>query len=231
MRLKEQLYKVLAKFGIKVFSKVFPEYFAKEPLAPSDRYLEYPFVIRNLPKPPAKLLDVGSSGSYFVLLLSSLGYDTCGFDVRVYPILNKVKFENFSFVQGDIRKTAFPDAYFDIITAVSTIEHIGLSGRYGMNEEIDGDKKALQEMKRILKLGGVIILTVPFGKAKVFRPFHRIYGSAQIRELVNSFKIEEEEYYLQDKDNNWSKCSKEEAEKIDATSEKCPLCLIKIIKE
>jgi SAM-dependent methyltransferase len=135
MRVKEHLYHIIAKTGTSLCTKIFPEYFAKEPLAPSDRYLEVPFAIRNLPKPPARVLDVGCSGSFFALLLAGFGYDTYGIDIRNYPILNKVTFDNFTFMKCDIRKISFSDNFFDAITAISTIEHIGVSGRYGMNVE------------------------------------------------------------------------------------------------
>lgn len=82
MRLKEHLYRIIAKTGTGLCTKIFPEYFAKEPLAPSDRYMEVPFAIKNLPKPPARVLDVGCSGSFFALLLAGFGYDTYGIDIR-----------------------------------------------------------------------------------------------------------------------------------------------------
>jgi len=144
---KELIYNFSSKFGIGVFRRVFPEYFAKEPLKPTDRYIEYPFVIRNLPKPPAKVLDVGCSGSCFPLLLTGFGYDVFGVDVREYAIINKMKFSNFHFIKEDIRKNYFSDNYFDAVIAISTVEHIGLFGRYGMDDDLGGDKQAVAEMK------------------------------------------------------------------------------------
>jgi len=102
-KIKFIVYRIVSRLGISLLRRLFPEYFAKEPLAPTDRYIEYPFIIRNLPKPPAKVLDVGCSGSFFPLLLASFGYDTYGIDIRNYPILNKLKFKNFTFVKGDIK--------------------------------------------------------------------------------------------------------------------------------
>ena len=47
----------------------------------------------------------------------------------------------------------FNDKFFDVVTAVSTIEHIGL-GCYGDSIAPDGDKEATTEIKRVLKRGG-----------------------------------------------------------------------------
>jgi len=223
---KETAYRLLSKWGIRTFQKVFPEYFAKEPLAPSDRYIEYPFVIKNLPKPPAKILDVGCAGSYFPLLLAGFGYEVWGTDLREYAIINKIKFDNFSFVKGDIRRTTFADNYFDAVTTISTIEHIGISGRYGEKEDLDGDRKAMEEMRRISKPAGIIILTIPFGKAKIIRPFSRIYDEALINQLVQGFEIIKEEYYYQDSGDDWIRCAKNDVFLVDATPDRYPLCLL-----
>lgn len=231
MQLKERLYQVLAKFGIRIFSKIFPEYFAKESLAPTDRYIENPFVIKHLPRPPAKILDVGCSGSFFPLLLSSFGYETYGIDMRNYPILNKLNFDNFTFIKGDIRQTSFSNAFFDVITAISIVEHIGISGRYGMDENLEGDKKALEEMKRILKPNGIILMTVPFGKAKILKPYCKIYDDMLIKELVKDFKIEEEEYYMQDSKGDWYRSPKNDAGAVEARSDGFSLCLLRIAKK
>lgn len=231
MQIKQNLYKGFVKCGVKIFSGMFPEYFASEPLAPTDRYLEYSFVAKNLPRPPAKILDVGCCGSFFPLLLAGFGYDTQAMDVRPYSILNRMTFDNFKFLKGDIRKAGFPDSSFDAIIAVSTIEHIGLSGRYGMDEDPDGDRKALKEMKRMVRGGGIVLLTFPFGKAKVIRPYNKIYDGRLIREIAEDFKIDKEEYYMQDSADDWHRCSRSEAEAVDATSDRGPVCLLKIIKK
>ncbi|MGE5197257.1 MAG: DUF268 domain-containing protein, partial [Deltaproteobacteria bacterium] len=128
-------------------------------------------------------------------------------------------------------KTSFPDDYFDAITAISTVEHIGVSGRYGAHEDMSADKKAIDEMQRILKSGGTILLTVPFGKAKIIKPFSRIYDGGLIKQLVGGLKIEKEEYYMQDSGDDWYKCSQEEAEGVEATDSKSALCALKLVKK
>ena len=65
---KEKFYNFIAGAGMKIVQAIFPEYFAKEPVRPTDRYIEYPFVLKNISKPPKRILDVGCSGSMFPLL-------------------------------------------------------------------------------------------------------------------------------------------------------------------
>lgn len=230
MRIKERIYTILSKVGVKIFQNIFPDYFAKEPLKPTDRYLEYPFAIRNLPKPKARILDVGCSGSYFPLLLAAFGYETYCLDIRKYEILNTLKISNLVFKQEDIRKTTFADNFFDAVIAISSLEHIGLAGRYGSNEDKHGDGIAVNEMKRVLKENGTMILTLPFGKAKVIRPYSKIYDEEWISDLIGDLKIEQEEYYFLDSNDDWVAILKSDAAKIDCTADRYALCLLKLTK-
>lgn len=228
--IKRKIYFWVLNIALKCIRAIFPEYSAKEPLTPTDRYIECPFVINNLPKPPARVLDVGCSGSFFPLLLASFGYDTYGIDVRNYPILNKLKFKNFTFINEDIRNTSFPDGYFDGITVISTLEHIGISGRYGMDEDFKGDIKAIKEMKRILKTNGVINITIPYGRYKIIKPYMKVYDELRVKELIQDFKVEKEEYYLLDDLDSWIRCSKEDAFLVDVKPDRYPLVLLSLRK-
>lgn len=71
-------------------------------------------------------------------------------------------------IKGDIRMTSFPDDLFNLILCISTIEHIGKDNSIYVKGYHDrdtmGDFKAINEMRRITKKGGKIILTVPYGK-------------------------------------------------------------------
>lgn len=228
---KEKLYRILSAAGIKAFQKIFPDQFGKDPLKPTDRYVEYPFVINSLPSLPAKILDVGCAGSYLPLLLAGFGYHVHGIDVREYAIINRIKFPNFRFSKEDIRKSGFSDNYFDAVISVSTIEHIGLSGRYGMDEDIDGDRKAIAEMKRITKKCGAIVVTVPFGRAKIIRPDCRVYDFARLKRIENGLSLAREAYYMQDEAGDWYECQRQEAESVDARSDRYAICAHKLVKQ
>lgn len=229
---KQKLYSFFANTGIWVLSRTFPEYFGQDPIAPSDRYVELPFAVNNLPKPPAKILDVGCVGSFFPLILAGFGYEVSAIDLREYSITNKIKFNNFSYYNYSITKTDFPDNNFDAITVISTLEHVGLKGRYGVNKEDSfADVSALNEMKRILKPGGMIIITVPFGKAKTLGSNCRIYDSERVKKIASGLEVMKIEYYKQDNDDDWCACSREDAEVVDATIHRYPLCLLKLIKK
>jgi ubiquinone/menaquinone biosynthesis C-methylase UbiE len=231
MNIKQKIYNLIAMSGIKTLMFIFPEYFGHDPVAPSDRYVECPFALKNLPVPPARVLDVGCAGSFFPLILSSIGYDTYAVDIRNYSILNRLEYKNFHFFKESIIKTSFPENYFDAVCAISTIEHIGLSGRYGAKEDNDGDEKALKEMTRIVKPGGTILLTIPFGRAKIIRPFTKIYDSALVSKLTSGLLLETEEYYKQDSHEDWYKCGKEEAETTESNIYKFVLCLLRLKKQ
>jgi SAM-dependent methyltransferase len=202
--MKKQIYNVIAKGGIKFLSKVFPEYFQTEPLEPSDRYIEYHFAISNMPMLPAKVLDVGCSGTFFPLLLSAFGYDTIGIDIRPYPILNALSFPKFRFYQTDLSFVNTIDK-FDYITLISTLEHFGIGGRYGQKENLRADRVAMDKVAELLKPDGYVILTIPYGKYAINRPFNKVYDAYSLFLTTGyHFDIITEQYYIKRKD--WERC-------------------------
>jgi len=186
---------------------------------PTERLLEYPFVHENIPfNGRGKILDVGSGSSTLPLELASKGYDVWSIDlVREYH--RSIRQDNFTFVKGDIRKTNFPDAFFDIVTAVSTIEHTGFD-----NNETDsgGDKDAIREIKRILNPGGKLLLTVPFGREGIYfvkgRAQWRVYSLLSLKKLLEGFEITKMEFALLE-GGSWRPANLEEAENIDSLSQ------------
>lgn len=180
---KEEVYKLIAHSGIWAMQKVFPEYFATEPLRPTDRYIEYSWLLKHLPKDERlDILDVGSSGSMLPYLMNALGHKINSIDIRPRQEVEANK--EITFYHRDICNSCLPDNYFDIVTAISTIEHIGLE-RYGSANE-STDEKAINEIYRILKPNGLFFMSVPFGKSKTTKT-HRIYSGFAIPALLCKF--------------------------------------------
>ena len=178
-----------------------------------ERVVEYPFVLLNMPRGRSKVLDVGCWGSQIPIELASLGHKVYGIDVVNYPL----RHPNFTFLQGDICHTPFAPDFFDVVIAVSTIEHIGL-GRYGDPAHSGGDKKAIREIGRILKPGGRLIITVPFGKKAVFcfrgAPLHRVYDLPSLEELLSQLKITRIQCSVK-QEGNWLLSSSDEAQGVE----------------
>ncbi len=175
------------------------------------RNIEYSFVICKLASAPkGKVLDVGccSANNIVPVALTGLGFEVWGLDIRQF----RLDHPDYHSVIGDIRHTDFPNGFFDCVTAISTIEHIGLT-RYGeASEDLDGDKNALREIARILKPTGRFLLTVPFGIQVVVKPLHRIYDNQGLTELWQGYRVLEGLYYARDGAGYWRKVSPELAE-------------------
>ncbi len=77
---------------------------------------------------------------------------------------------------------------FDAIISISSIEHDGL-GRYGDPLNPDGDLQAMQNIKHMLKKGGLLFLAVPVGIDTIYWNAHRIYGKERLPYLLNGWKI------------------------------------------
>ena len=86
---------------------------------------------------------------------------------------------------------------FDAALSISSFEHDGL-GRYGDPVNPEGDIKAMQKMKHVVKPGGLLFLSVPVGKDTLVWNAHRVYGSIRLPlllqgwEKIDSFGFEKE---------------------------------------
>lgn len=176
-----------------------------------ERIVEYPFIHSNINLAHGKILDIGCGSSRLPVELASRGYQAWAIDLTKYPY--PITHPNLVFVQGDIRKTLFPDNFFDRVIAVSSIEHIGL----GTDNDPYGDKRAMAEVVRILKVGGKVIITVPFGGKDISfinnEPRYRVYDFEALEKLFSNLKIEKIEYAAK-KEGNWVPASLDEVQDV-----------------
>jgi len=194
-------------------------------LIESPRIVEYPWILRNIPS-KGRILDVGSTGSQLPLMLAGLGYEVWTIDVRKYEYDDII--DDLNCVIGDIRETNFQDSFFDMVLAVSTIEHIGL-GRYGDLTDNEGDMNAMKEIRRIMTDEGILLMTLPYGRLSV-SSLHRVYDQSSLFVLLENFNIESIEYF-QKTDLFWIKSSKEQVSDVDSSiSEKAIACVKAYVK-
>ncbi len=153
-----------------------------------DRDFEYPWMLRNIHLKEGKLLDVGSTiGEMLRDLLPE------GVDLYTLNYNKQAKVKGINQVLGDIRNTEFEDNTFDYITCISTLEHIGVEGRYGVKKDSKGDLKAMKEIYRILKPGGRLLVTIPYGAEDVL-PINKLYNRERTQKLFEGYKLVSEKY-------------------------------------
>ncbi len=134
-----------------------------------ERVVEYPWIHARLPEGKACLLDAGSALNHDVIV-TALG------DLNVTILTFAPERQAFwqrgiSYHYGDIRRMPFRDNWFDQVVSISTLEHIGMDNSYyggaSSAERQENDiQVALHEMLRVLKPEGLLLITVPFGKAQ-----------------------------------------------------------------
>lgn len=129
------------------------------------RCIEYPFAAAQLGN-AQRILDVGTTKADRVWIewLQQLPLDVhaTDYDAPERP------FPNLTFHHGDVRQLPLPAATFDLILAVSVIEHIGLPDPQVNAATLppldsDGDVAAVRELARLLRPGGKLVMTFPFG--------------------------------------------------------------------
>jgi ubiquinone/menaquinone biosynthesis C-methylase UbiE len=118
------------------------------------------------PGPNHRVLDVGCGAGYFLMLIwekyRSQGFrpKIAGTDISMYQVsymtqrMIKEGIENAIATHGNGEYLPYADNSFDLITCSEVIEHVRNPGR------------ALEEMRRVLKPSGTLLLSTPSMKAQ-----------------------------------------------------------------
>lgn len=183
-------------------------------LGKTERVIEIPWALSRY-NGGRRVLEVGCSFAsenpeYIEGLLSLKIPELHGIDV------SSVEAPHFIKKTADIRESGYDTGFFDFILCISTLEHVGKDNarHYKPIAELPPDRpgssppdaEALVEMFRILKPGGKLIVTVPFGKFVDYGWFTH-YDSQAISTLFKSIpsaKIDAE--YFKYTEAGWIPC-------------------------
>lgn len=106
------------------------------------------------PKLGEKIIDLGCGTGYYLFLLSNLytNLDLYGFDndQKAMQEAKEILFsKNIKFVTGDLHKMPFEENSFNKVVMSEVLEHV------------DNDQQVLKETIRILKPGGLLVVSTP----------------------------------------------------------------------
>jgi hypothetical protein len=122
----------------------------------------------------------------------------CALDLRPYPFTHP----NLEVAVSRLEDFEREPGSFGAILCISTVEHIGL-GWYGeAPREPAADRHAVERLGVLLRPGGRLVLTVPYGRAAV-DDVQRTYDAAGLGALLEGWELEDREIVHQLDDCTW----------------------------
>jgi SAM-dependent methyltransferase len=157
-----------------------------------ERVVEYPWLFSRSNGWGVRVLDAGSTLNFPEILSTSYLRDR---EVIVYNLKHgwMASDRHVSYISGDLRDMILRDDIVDLVVCISTLEHIGLDNtrlytgdvRYREHRP-DDYRRALREFRRVLRPGGRLMVTVPFGKATVLGWLQQ-FDRGGVEEIVRGF--------------------------------------------
>jgi hypothetical protein len=173
-----------------------------------DRWVEWSFCMARMGEGPGTTLDFGADIGFLSLAAAQRGHNVVALD-RLPPQLT-FEHPRVQPLQADILSRPFGEKKFDQIVNCSSVEHVGLGGRYGSFEAEDGDLDAMGIMADALAPEGRHILTIPVGRDGAYAPYHRVYGEERLPRLLERYETLEEQWWTKRVDV-WAQAERSEA--------------------
>lgn len=181
-----------------------------------ERAVEYPWLFSRLSREGGRLLDAGSVLNFGYLLEHDFLRNKEVTIATLEPEENCYWRRRISYAYCDLREMPFRSDLFDEVVSLSTIEHIGMNNAiYSANPEfMESDRwaflKAVGEMKRVVRGGGKVSISVPYGKRMDFG-WYQQFDAEMIEALIVAFgPARVEETYFAYGDGGWDFSTKEE---------------------
>jgi hypothetical protein len=190
-----------------------------------ERIVELPLFLSQISESEGLHFDAGSALNYKDILFHKKLRNKKIIIGNLNPERNCYWTSSISYIYEDLRKSVFADNYFDSISCISTLEHVGLDNRSWIE-----DKKYFQnndddyllfigEFKRILKQNGQCFITVPFRKNRKLG-WLQIFNKKMIEQIITKFQPSDYEifYYKYDK-NGWQLSKEHECSECGYSTE------------
>lgn len=189
-----------------------------------ERIIEYPWIFANLKEMEGtQILDAGSTFNFDFILKQEILTKNKVTIATYAPESPNFNHLGISYVYTDLRQTPFKDEFFATIVSHSTIEHIDMDNSiYGYDiTHVEEEKKsyeylsAIKEYLRILKPGGQLLITFPFGKFENHGFFQQFDSEMleKITDILNPYgKIDST--FFQYKNKGWKFTTKNDCKDV-----------------
>jgi hypothetical protein len=134
-----------------------------------ERCVEYPWLLTRLRPRPGTLLDAGSTLNHKFVLDYPAFRDKTIHIMTLGPERNCFWHKGISYLFGDLRDIPIRDNFYETIVCASVLEHIGFDNKLFIKNDVYRENSSdafilvMKEFHRLLKPGGELLLTVPFG--------------------------------------------------------------------
>ena len=112
--------------------------------------------VETFVSPPGRMLDVGCGTGAFLEVAEERGWDVTGTEFSAYAI-KVAEARRFRVFKGEVWEAKLSAEAFDVVTCWHVIEHVA------------DPKRVMEEIYRVLRPGGVLVLATPNVADHIFR--------------------------------------------------------------